>query len=85
MSTTTETPSKQDPFHAPFPTTGFCRVPEVLTILSIGRTTLWRMVQERRFPSPVRPSPFGPAVTVWRREDVAAFCRGEWKPEGGAQ
>lgn len=69
------------------PTTniGFCRVPEIISTLSIGRTTLWRMVKEKRFPQPIKPSPFGPAVTVWRRDEIAAFCRGEWKPEGGAK
>lgn len=66
-------------------TPGFARLPEILATLSIGRSTVWRMVKENRFPQPVRPSPFGPAVTVWRREDVHAFIRGEWKPqeEGG--
>jgi len=60
--------------------TGFCRKPEILATCSIGSTTLWRMVKENRFPQPVRPSPFGEHVTVWRREDITAFIRGEWQP-----
>jgi len=62
--------------------TGFARLPEITATCSIGRTTVWRLVKENRFPQPVKPSPFGPAVTVWRREDIAAFCRGDWQPEG---
>lgn len=62
--------------------TGFARLPEILSTCSIGRTTVWRLVKENRFPQPVKPSPFGPAVTVWRRDEIAAFVRGEWQPEG---
>jgi len=59
--------------------TGFCRINEVCATLSIGRTTVWRMVKENRLPQPVRPGPFGEHVTVFRREDIAAFVRGEWQ------
>jgi len=61
--------------------TGFCRINEVCATLSIGRTTVWRMVKDNRLPQPVRPSPFGKAICVWKRDDIAAFCRGEWQPD----
>lgn len=59
---------------------GLCRLPEILQLTGVGRTTIWRMCQENRFPQPLRPSPFGKAITVWHRDEVFKFCRGEWKP-----
>jgi prophage regulatory protein len=32
----------------------FIRTRQVLRMIGVGRTTLWRMVQEGRFPRPVR-------------------------------
>jgi prophage regulatory protein len=34
---------------------------------SVGRTTIWRWVREKNFPSPVR---LGEAVTRWKLIDV---------------
>lgn len=66
---------------ATIPTVGFIRITTILSAIQIGKSTLWKMVADRRFPQPCRPSPFGPAVTVWRAEDIHAFIRGEWKPD----
>tara|TARA_R110002095_G_scaffold32814_3_gene31373 strand:+ start:395 stop:607 length:213 start_codon:yes stop_codon:yes gene_type:complete len=59
-------------------TTGFMRLPEVLTFIPIGKSTWWAGVKSGRFPSPVK---LGPRVTAWRREDIQ-----EWisTREGGA-
>lgn len=48
----------------------FLRLPQVLERIPVSRSGLWKMVQEHRFPQPVKLSP---RVTVWRASDVAAY------------
>ena len=49
------------------PDTGFLRQPQVLAFVPISKSTLWRRVQARTFPQPVKLSE---RVTVWRAEDI---------------
>lgn len=49
------------------PDTGFLRQRQVLTFVPISKSTLWRQVRARSFPSPVKLSA---GVTAWRAEDV---------------
>ncbi|MBN9206131.1 helix-turn-helix transcriptional regulator [Methylibium petroleiphilum] len=49
------------------PTTGFLRQRQVLAFVPISKSTLWRQVRARSFPSPVKLSA---RVTAWRAEDV---------------
>lgn len=49
------------------PTTGFLRQRQVLAFVPISKSTLWRHVRARSFPSPVKLSA---RVTAWRAEDV---------------
>lgn len=49
------------------PETGFLRQPQVLVFVPISKSTLWRRVQAKSFPGPVKLSA---RVTVWRAEDV---------------
>lgn len=56
--------------HSPAPTlpeTGFLRQPQVLVFVPISKSTLWRRIQARTFPEPLKLSP---RVTVWRAEDI---------------
>jgi predicted DNA-binding transcriptional regulator AlpA len=53
-----------------FPQEGFVRISQILTVIPVGKSTLWTMVKEGTFPAPVDPSPFGNRVTVWRAKDV---------------
>lgn len=55
------------------PNTGLLRLSQILTAVPVGKSTLWKMVQDGRFPAPLRPSPLGPRVTVWRASDVHAW------------
>jgi predicted DNA-binding transcriptional regulator AlpA len=48
----------------------FLRLPQVLERIPVSRSGLWKMVQEHRFPQPVKLSP---RVTVWRASDVQAY------------
>lgn len=46
-----------------------CRVRQLLTVLPIGRSTVFKWVEEGRFPAPIKLG----GCTVWRREDVLAW------------
>lgn len=49
------------------PETGFLRQWQVLAFVPISKSTLWRRIQARTFPQPVKLSQ---RVTVWRAEDI---------------
>jgi len=49
------------------PDTGFLRQSQVLAFVPISKSTLWRRVQLKEFPAPVKLSAH---VTAWRVEDV---------------
>jgi prophage regulatory protein len=49
------------------PTAGFLRQPQVLSLIPISKSTLWRRVRARTFPVPVKLSE---RITVWRAEEV---------------
>ena len=46
------------------------RLAQVVTILKIGRSTVWAWVKSGRLPPPIK---LGPRVSVWRASDIAAF------------
>lgn len=45
----------------------FLRIKQILEIVPIGRSTVWKMVSEGRFPRPLKLSE---RCTVWRETDV---------------
>lgn len=49
------------------PETGFVRLPQVLAVIPVGKSTWWAGVKARRFPAPVK---LGRGVTAWRAEDI---------------
>lgn len=49
------------------PATGFLRQIQVLAFVPISKSTLWRRIQARTFPEPIKLSE---RVTVWRAEDI---------------
>ena len=55
------------PAESSLPTTGFLRQPQVLRLVPVSKSTLWRRVGEGMFPTPVKLSS---RVTAWRVEDV---------------
>lgn len=59
------------------PATGFLRQPQVLLLVPVSKSTLWRRVQDRTFPQPVR---LVGRVTVWRVEDIR-----RWIAQQGGQ
>ena len=41
----------------------------MLTVVPIGRSTVWLWARQGRFPKPFK---FG-AITVWKRDDIIAW------------
>ena len=60
----------------------FLRESDVLELIPISRTTLWRWVRQGTFPRPVKLSN---AVTVWKAGKVQAWIDmpGAWGHEEG--
>lgn len=54
------------------PCSGYLRQPQVLAIVPISSTTLWRWCSKSLFPKPVK---IGPNSTAWREEDVQAWLK----------
>lgn len=54
------------------PEIGFVRLPEVLAVIPIGKTSWWEGVKTGRFPKPVKLST---RCTAWRAEDIRELVR----------
>lgn len=53
------------------PATGFLRLPQVLSVIPVSKSTWWAGVRNGRYPQPVRS--LGERITAWRAEDVRAL------------
>lgn len=49
------------------PETGFLRLPQVLDLIPVGKSTWWAGVKSGRFPKSYK---IGPRTTAWRVEDI---------------
>ncbi len=56
--------------HYNLPTAGFVRLPDVLKVYPVSKSTWWAGVKEGRYPKPVK---LGPKITAWRVEDIRAL------------
>lgn len=52
------------------PETGFVRLPQVLNVFPVSKSTWWAGVKDGRFPQSVK---LGPKITAWRVEDIRAL------------
>ncbi len=52
---------------APLPDQGFVRLPQILNVLPIGRSTWWAGVRSGRFPPPTK---LGPRISVWKASEI---------------
>lgn len=50
---------------------GFLRLPQVLEILPISKSTWWKGIKEGRFPRPVKLTE---RTSAWLREDIESLC-----------
>jgi len=60
------------------PETGFLRQIQVLAFVPISKSTLWRRIQARTFPEPIKLSE---RVTVWRAEDIRRWIAQQGQQE----
>lgn len=49
---------------------GFMRLPAVLKLVPVGKSTWWDGVKSGRFPKGVK---LGPNTTAWRAEEIQAL------------
>ena len=63
------------------PTTGFLRLPQILAIFPVGKSSWWEGCRTGRYPKPIK---LGPRTTVWRAEDIKAFIEAVGE-QGGKQ
>lgn len=54
------------------PETGFLRLPQVLSVIPLGKTSWWEGVRSGRFPKPIKLSA---RCTAWRAEDIHELIR----------
>ncbi|MDR3639996.1 MAG: AlpA family phage regulatory protein [Humidesulfovibrio sp.] len=52
------------------PATGFVRLPQVLSVFPVSKSSWWEGCRTGRFPRPVKLSE---RVTAWRAEDIHAL------------
>jgi predicted DNA-binding transcriptional regulator AlpA len=49
------------------PSTGFMRLPAVLAVIPVSKSTWWAGVKTGRYPKAVK---LGERITAWRAEDI---------------
>jgi len=54
------------------PETGFVRLPEVLKVIPVSKSSWWAGVKSGRYPKSVK---LGPRMTAWRAEDIHTLCK----------
>jgi predicted DNA-binding transcriptional regulator AlpA len=59
------------------PETGFLRLPQVLSVIPLGKTCWWEGVRSGRFPKPVKLSM---RCSAWRAEDIHALIKNLSEP-----
>lgn len=58
--------------HMPtIPEVGFLRLPQILAIIPVGKSSWWLGVKEGRYPKPVK---LGPRTTAWAVSDIRALA-----------
>jgi prophage regulatory protein len=61
------TPSEPTATRADTTTAVFLRMPTVMRMTGLGRSTIYRLIADQKFPCPVR---LGPRAVAWRRSDL---------------
>jgi prophage regulatory protein len=54
------------------PETGFLRLPAVLSLIPVSKSTWWAGVKSGRFPKPVK---LGPRTTAWSSADISKLLQ----------
>ncbi len=53
-----------------FPSAGYVRLPQVLSVIPIGTTTWWRWVREGKAPKAIK---LGARTTAWKAQDILSL------------
>jgi predicted DNA-binding transcriptional regulator AlpA len=48
----------------------FLRLPQILRLIPIGKSTLWERVKKGEFPKQIK---LGSKISVWKESDVRAY------------
>lgn len=65
------------------PSTGFLRLPQIMELVPISKSSWWQGCKAGRYPKPIK---LGPRTTVWRAEEIKAFIErvsDQQQSEGG--
>ena len=65
-------PSSRTPQFEP-PAPKFLRMPSVIRITGLGRSTIYRLIAKNKFPGPVR---VGDRAVAWRQVDLDEWSAG---------
>jgi prophage regulatory protein len=52
------------------PATGFVRLPQILNVIPVGRSSWWAGVKSGKYPQPIK---LGENTTAWKAEDIHAL------------
>jgi predicted DNA-binding transcriptional regulator AlpA len=52
------------------PETGFIRLPQVLALIPISRSSWWEGIRQGKYPKGIK---LGTKTTVWRAEEIRAL------------
>jgi prophage regulatory protein len=52
------------------PPTGFVRLPQILAVIPVGKSTWWAGVKSGKYPQPIK---LGENTTAWKAEDIHAL------------
>lgn len=55
------------------PQTGFVRLPQILAVIPVGKSTWWAGCKSGKFPKPIKS--LGSNTTVWKAEDIHALIK----------
>lgn len=55
------------------PETGFVRLPQILAVIPVGKSTWWAGCKSGKFPKPIKT--LGANTTVWKVEDIHALIK----------
>lgn len=56
------------------------RLPGVIRMTGLGRSTIYRLMAERKFPAPVKLTE---RLNAWRAKDLTAWCDARKSSVGG--
>ena len=60
------------------PPSGYVRLPVVLNVFPVSKSTWWAGCKSGRYPKPVK---LGPRVTAWRVEDIRSLIAEVQRPD----